>query len=477
MKKLITMFLVVCILLCNISFSVSALSESSAETNSKLDYSKEISTQLENNTAEVVDNSGFSTAQPKVVFNNGGEPVRFEVGDELTYELQIDVHDSFDYIVASFVSSQGITLDSYEGIAMKYSESIAPLNLSFGLNDNAQEVGITLNYNDVMFEKIFVIFDIIEDNEIVQTEKVTISALFTSYGAFVSNYGNIFAYDKYISYLYENNYITDADVKIAHKEMTEIQAIDDEMIGEHLELATLEPNDIVKYYDAETRSVLSISARDYDVVSLNRLDAINENQEISLMATTTAGTIHSPSIRIDRTITALSNGDQLRVFGYVYWTDIDGVRHPARNIEVQIMDEDTTFDDTLKTVYTDNNGYYIATVDNQNDVFESGCDIYIRVNLSNSDFEIVSGFVSSIFSEGYYMTTEVTDNVTESKPKITYGNEGEDHYRSLSIHQAMVVGYYYYDKMNDGSTNTVSIKYPHDGGSDSETITDYIRIS
>ena len=48
--------------------------------------------------------------------------------------------------------------------------------------------------------------------------------------------------------------------------------------------------------------------------------------------------IVSPSVKITRTITALSSGSRLRVYGYVYWTDIRGNMLPARNIEVQIID-------------------------------------------------------------------------------------------------------------------------------------------
>lgn len=478
MKKLITMFLIIGILLCSMSNTVFAFSESAvSKTNGNFASSNETFTQADNKAIEAIDKYNVSIVQPKVEFTNIVESIRFETGDELKYELQLNVVDSFDYIVASFVSSQGVALNNYESITLDYSETVAPLSLVFNLNDYTSKCNIVLNYNDVEFEKIFIIVDVIEENTIVQTEKFTISAFFTNYGTFISNYGNLFAYDKYISYLYENNYITNDDVKKAHKRMTEIQVIDEKSKSEYSVLGDLEPNDMITYYNAKTESVSAIPADDYEVVTQGRLDMLNENQEVSLMATSTSGIVHSPSVRITRSITALSGGNQLKVYGYVYWTDIDGVSYPAREMEVQIMDEDVALDDARGTVYTNNNGYYTATIDNQNDIFENGCDIYVRINLSNSDFEIVSGVVSSIFSDGYYITTTVTENVTTSQSQVSYSGTGEEHYRCLSIHQAMVVGYYYYDAMNDGNTNTISIKYPHDDGSDSNSFTDYIRIS
>lgn len=199
--------------------------------------------------------------------------------------------------------------------------------------------------------------------------------------------------------------------------------------------------------------------------------------ETSVEALSTAsGTIVSPSISISRTITALASGNQLMVYGYVRWTDIEGNTHPARNIEVQIMDEDVQFDDTRATVYTNNNGYYTANIDNQNDIFESGCDIYIRVNTANGDFEIGSGVLSTIFADGYYFITPVTEDVTTSQSLVTYSGSGTEAYGALSIHQALVAGYYYYEAMNDDDVNTIDIVYPGEEGSWSNSTFDLINI-
>ena len=477
MKKLITIFVLVGTLLCSMSNTAFAFSKPLTETYNNLNSSREISAQIEDEPIAIVDNQDTNIVQTKVEFTNIIEPVRFELDDELKYDLQFTAVDNFDYMVISFVSTQGVTLNSYKSLTLEYNETVAPISISFDLTNFTSKFDIALNYNEVELEKIFVIFDVIEENRIVQTEKVTISAFFTNHGTFISSYGDIFAYDKYISYLHENNYITDSDVKKAHKKMTELQVIDEKTKSETSVFDFWDSDDLITYFNPKSQSVSSIPAKDYLVISQSKLEGINNSQTVSLMSTSTVGPICPPSVKVTRTIVALSAGEQLQVYGYVQWTDIDGVLHPARNIEVQIMDEDVTFDDAIKTIYTNNNGYYSAIINNQNDAIENGCDIYIRVNLSNDDFEITPNAVSSIFSDGYHITTTVTQNVTTSQQEEISIKVGEDYYGSFSIHQAMVVGYYYYNQMNDGQTNTISIKYPHNKISDSDWNIDYVRIS
>jgi protocatechuate 3,4-dioxygenase beta subunit len=65
------------------------------------------------------------------------------------------------------------------------------------------------------------------------------------------------------------------------------------------------------------------------------------------------------------------------VYGYWKYQDKNGANHPVGDAKVEIWEADTIGNDLLATVYTDNNGYYQATVANQ-DVY-LGVDIFVKV--------------------------------------------------------------------------------------------------
>jgi hypothetical protein len=72
------------------------------------------------------------------------------------------------------------------------------------------------------------------------------------------------------------------------------------------------------------------------------------------------------------------------VQGNVAWLDENGVSHPAFGATVDIMDEDTGFDETVTTVVTDTNGNYYAEIDNDDGFGAGDRDVYVEVRLANS---------------------------------------------------------------------------------------------
>jgi hypothetical protein len=72
-----------------------------------------------------------------------------------------------------------------------------------------------------------------------------------------------------------------------------------------------------------------------------------------------------------------SYGGTVTVYGYWKYQDKNGANHPVGDAKVEIWEADTIGNDLLATVYTDNNGYYQATVANQ-DVY-LGVDIFVKV--------------------------------------------------------------------------------------------------
>ena len=119
MKKSITILLLVGMLMCNLSNVVYSFNEPINESNSVSNYSEKISTSIDDEVSEIIDDQNINTVQPKVEFTNTFESIRLDSSDKLKYELNFNIVDSFDYIVVSFVSTQGITLESYKNIILE----------------------------------------------------------------------------------------------------------------------------------------------------------------------------------------------------------------------------------------------------------------------------------------------------------------------------------------------------------------------
>lgn len=371
---------------------------------------------------------------------------RFGMKIKINYVMifRLDSVEEYDYAVVSFESSEGLRLSKDKGKRIEYNKKGTEVTVDFSLDAYCTKDDIVLDYDKAKFQKIKMNIDSVYEDKVVQEEQAEISVYPTEYGTFMSKYGDIFAYDGYLTYLYENSLITENELKEACKSVTELECVSEE--------AELEVQSEAKKAESfvGARSLLTASSYSTDAIV-------------------------SPSVKITRTITALSSGSRLRVYGYVYWTDIRGNMLPARNIEVQIIDEDVQFDDVRATVYTNNNGYYTATFDNQKDNLENGCDIFIQVNTRNEDFEIGPGVTTTLFADGYYFVTPVTNNVTASKAQATYIGRDSDVYRAISVHQALVVGYYYYEVMNNDDVNTIDVKYPGTG-SQSNSLLDLVKL-
>ncbi len=394
---------------------------------------------------------------------------------DLSVQLDIAAVNEYEFSKTYFSSTENIILESYVPKEVANSDKTANLNIKFAVNEDVVLKDPVLDFKDVSFESIYVTTYAYSGTEILETNFVKFSVLATNQGIYISEYGDVYAYDSYISYLYNNALITDEEYKYATKKITELSRVDESNSG-----VIIEKNTQFKIYNEKTNSVeLSNAYIPIDTSVMN--DAVT--YAISPMSTSTSGSIIAPKLSVSRTINALDSGARLQVFGYVQWTDIDGNWHPARNIEVKIMDDNAVLDIAKATVRTNSNGYYTATFDNQTGIIENGLDIYIRVNTANDDFQIANNVANSIFSGGYYFTTEATQNVTSSQSIQYYSGSNSDAFRAVSVQQALVAGYYYYETMNNDDANTIEVIYPGILNSDGSEATwsnsfwDYLNIA
>ena len=126
------------------------------------------------------------------------------------------------------------------------------------------------------------------------------------------------------------------------------------------------------------------------------------------------------------------------VSGRIGWNDDAGVWHPMQYSKVTIHDDDPMFDDTLGTVYTDVNGYYNFSYDNnRDDVFDgSGRDIYIKIYPEGENSVVKTG------SGGEYSGVSSTSNDVVTGSTITKSltcNMTKDFMKAFQISQAVIV--------------------------------------
>ncbi|MDR1697546.1 MAG: hypothetical protein LBR37_01335 [Erysipelotrichaceae bacterium] len=117
-------------------------------------------------------------------------------------------------------------------------------------------------------------------------------------------------------------------------------------------------------------------------------------------------------------------------------------------MEIQIWDDDPLFDDLLRTVYTDNNGYYSVTFVNDNGWLENGYDIRVKVVFRNQKFEVFDDvFVYSYEFESISTNCRNGDDLNYSHIFDLLNNPSERD-RAISVFQACTYGFEYLDSVN-----------------------------
>ncbi|MBP3592103.1 MAG: hypothetical protein J6K14_06415 [Clostridia bacterium] len=447
MKKIISLVLVVCFLFSCFVVSTSAeVSNIIPETEEDLILSQNTSESAYDtikNVSETLDNTKYFYVAPNY-------KTHYTKGDALSFRLNLNSFSEYDRSKTFFSSTENIILNDYSPKEYSQSEDLKNLNVSFDINPVIISKAPLLNFKEVSFEKIYATTKVYAGEKIVDSEFTQLSVLPTVHGVFVSEFGDIYAYDQYISYLYSNELITDAEYKLAAKKATELTEVEETKptIG-----VINQPK--LRVYNEKTNSI-ELKA-DY---TLQEISAISGETRENASELEVNNSIMTPSVAISRTIEAMDSGQRLRIYGNVSWIDIEGNWHPARDVKVEIFDENAISDTSLATMYTLLDGSYSATLYNQLDILENGYDIYIKITTKNDNFEIATDWVDSLFSEGYFFTTATMSNVTGSHAQANYAEYSSDTAKSMSIHQAFVVGYHYYETMNNYATDHTVAYFP-----------------
>ena len=222
--------------------------------------------------------------------------------------MRLNDFNQYEYVKVSFVSTENVLLDDYQTLKYDYSGSDKLVDIKFEVNNEDLCFDNIPIYSEVIFDKIYVFVDAYIDQSLVDSSSMRVSVLNTDQGVFVSEYGDIYAYDNYISYLHTNSLISEEQYKLIQKKATELSVIDTDD-----EVSIISDQMSIRYYDDTTNTVEVKSVNSFSEIQNDALSY--ESSSISLMSTTTSGTISAPSLTVTRTITALNSGAQLKFMG------------------------------------------------------------------------------------------------------------------------------------------------------------------
>lgn len=156
--------------------------------------------------------------------------------------------------------------------------------------------------------------------------------------------------------------------------------------------------------------------------------------------------------------------------GVIVWADDnDSYSHRCQYVRVDVYDKEVGDPKLIATTYTDSNGYYSVTFENNSSIFElGGYDIYIEVFAGGP-----YGYVKKPNGGFHSISTvdeviENVDNGSTSQINLKFvmnnsANIGGDLGRAFQISQPISVASRYAEEMNGSAMSAVSVVYPADG--------------
>ncbi len=155
---------------------------------------------------------------------------------------------------------------------------------------------------------------------------------------------------------------------------------------------------------------------------------------------------------------ARSSSSTITVKGKVWWKDVNNLQHGANEIRVEIWDEDVSSDDYITAVYTDSNGNFSVTIENDDSILEGGYDIYVKVYSRGRYVNVVSPGGNTYY--GYGDFCEDADNGDTISGSIWFSNTTEVD-RAFQVQQAASMASYYIYKLRGAYLDNVHVIYPN----------------
>jgi Calx-beta domain/FG-GAP-like repeat/RTX calcium-binding nonapeptide repeat (4 copies) len=177
------------------------------------------------------------------------------------------------------------------------------------------------------------------------------------------------------------------------------------------------------------------------------------------------------TITLDGQVIQIEQANDVTISGTILWTDSANKTHPVRKATVKIWDEDPRRDTLIATVFTDSQGRYSASFDNNDGVGQGNRDIYIEV-LANGPAHFVEKVGNATT---YSQRTNTIKGISDgaSTINLTIGNS-TDAEHAFSISDALYVGSVYAEavrgKLPTLTLPTVKANFPANS-------TEYTRLT
>lgn len=151
-----------------------------------------------------------------------------------------------------------------------------------------------------------------------------------------------------------------------------------------------------------------------------------------------------------------------RVYGTVYYEDLDGFAKPAKRARVQLYDADTySRDDHIATTWADDSGYFSITFTNDVDGGLEGsrrCDCYVKVqSLNGAIGKVQTPYAAASHEKKSPVRTNLGDG-TSNLGSIT-ADSGEARH-ALRIFDGIVTAWLYIRAQAGISVPPVTVTYP-----------------
>jgi hypothetical protein len=203
------------------------------------------------------------------------------------------------------------------------------------------------------------------------------------------------------------------------------------------------------------------------------LAVLVDEQTYYQMLNCATGTRSVQATKVAMNYTITQSGNNLIVSGAITWSDSSGAFHPLKNIQVEIVDDDVTFDDVVATTTTNSTGNFSATFTNQTGTAENGgCDIFVRAYPKSSNIS-----VKTTSNANYSYKSPTTQNVATSVDTIYSVLNPCDTANAFQIHQAAIVGAQYVKTLSGSAPSNCNFRYPYTDSQASNYNHSYIEIT
>ena len=373
----------------------------------------------------------------------------------LEYEINCDTN--YDYITISYASSENIELQSYQTTTLAYQNSENTFLIAFNTSDDS--ITSQLDIANTSEGKIYFTIKAYADNIVKQELTQNIGVYITPYGDFISTIDIEFSEISYYDWLFTEGIINATTYNQLERSM-HLPDFEIEGFMQPLQNAVCSSvSSSLSSVHNEIQEKIQLQMQNTWYRTEDTDSNITQSQLFSNLS------INPTTVTFTYTIASLNQGEQLNIYGYLYWTDSNGISHVAKNNLIKVYDEDTIGSDLLTTTSTNVNGYFNVTVDNQTGILDNGCDIYIEVYAQTNDIPIQAIRQGGSLRDHYMVTPTISDVMT-SQPPQTQAVTDTLFAKAVCVAQAFNIGIPYVSAMNNGVVyKPDAVNYPGIEGS------------